>query len=65
MKAGDTPAALAEYRTLCVLQPQNAKRFADTAFAYHKQGDAEQARQYAQQAVKLDPGSPAKALVSP
>ncbi|HEY3245569.1 MAG TPA: tetratricopeptide repeat protein, partial [Phycisphaerae bacterium] len=63
MKAGDTSAAIAEYRALCALQPENAQRFADAAFAYHKQGDTENARKYAAQAVRLDPNSPAKPLL--
>ncbi len=64
MKAGDTAAALAEYKTLCVLDPENSGRFADAAFAFHKAGDVQNARTYAEQAVKLDAESPARSLLA-
>ncbi len=63
MRLGDTQSAVEEYAALCRLEPQEARDYADAAFAYHKLGDTDKARRYAQQALELDPESPARSLV--
>lgn len=63
MRMGDTHAAVAEYETLCRLEPDQAQHFADAAFAYHKLGDTPNARRCAESAVDLDPTSPARTLL--
>ena len=63
MRSGDTKSALTEYEVLCRLEPNQARHFADAAFAYHKLGDAENARSRARRAVELDPASPARTLL--
>ncbi len=63
MRAGDTRTALAQYKTLTVLEPTNAKYFEQAAFASHKLGDAVEARKLAARAVELDPASSARSLV--
>ncbi|MGB2987406.1 MAG: tetratricopeptide repeat protein, partial [Phycisphaerae bacterium] len=62
MQAGDTKAALDEYKVLTQLEPDNPKRFEDAAFAAHKLGAGDQAQQFARKAVALDPSSSARTL---
>jgi tetratricopeptide (TPR) repeat protein len=63
MRLGEAPAAVEEYRMLCRIAPHSAKYHADCALAYHKLGDAENTRSFAERAVKLDPNSPVKTLL--
>ncbi len=63
MTAGDSVGALREYEMLTKLQPNTASHFANAAFAAHKAGQIDRARELASRAVDLDPGSPAKALL--
>jgi Flp pilus assembly protein TadD len=61
--AGRTKEAVAQFRVLCRLAPQNAHYHARCALAYHKLGDQANARRFAGQAVELDPNSPASVLL--
>lgn len=63
MRMGDTAAAADEYESLCRINPRNAEYPTRCALAWHKLGNADKAREFAQQAVNLDPTSPAKALL--
>jgi len=63
MMAGDTKGALSSYTMLTLLEPRKARNFSDAAVAAHKLGEEEQARRFAQQAIALDPDSPARALL--
>ena len=63
MQAGDTEAALREYKTLTELQPTNAKHFEAAALAAHKLGATQQAKALAREAIKLDPQSQVRSLV--
>ena len=62
MRAGDSKAALREYRMLTKLEPEEPKHFEKAAFAAHKLGDKEAAGKFATKAVSLDPESAAKPL---
>ncbi len=63
MQAGDTRAALAEYRLLAELEPGEARHFERAAFAAHKLGDKDMARKLAARAVDLDARSDARSLL--
>jgi len=63
MRLNDLPAAVEEYRVLCRIAPHSAKYHADCALAYRKLGDVANMREFAERAVKLDPHSPAAALL--
>lgn len=62
-QAGDHKAALREYRMLSRIEPTKAKHFERAAVAADRLGDTEAAKSHAAKAVKLDPNSPAKALL--
>lgn len=60
---GDSAGALREYLMLMRLEPQKAAHYTAAAFAAHKLGDANRARELARQALERDPQSAAKGLL--
>jgi len=62
MRIGDTKAALHNYTMLTKITPEKAKHFEQAAFAAHKLGQKQKAKNFAKRAVQLDPGSPARTL---
>jgi tetratricopeptide (TPR) repeat protein len=65
MRMGETDTAAAEYEVLCELKPKQIKYFERAAIAHHKLGNADFAREFARQAVELDPASSVRTLLPP
>ena len=63
LRLDETGAALGVYALLTRIDPTNAAHFTDAALAAKKLGDGDQAKQWAAQAVQLDPESPAASLL--
>jgi Flp pilus assembly protein TadD len=63
VQADDAKTALRHYRLLTMIEPENARHYEKAAFAAHKLGDPSESRRLAEQAVKLDPASPAQSLL--
>ena len=62
MRIGDTKAALHNYTMLTKIAPEKAKHFEQAAFAAHKLGQKQEAKNFARKAVQLNPDSPARPL---
>lgn len=56
----DAEGAIREYRMLTLLAPGEARGHADLAFALHAAGRRDEAARAAEQAVRIDPNSPAR-----
>ena len=55
--------ALHEYEALALLEPENAEHYARQALAHSRLGQEEAMRRAAEQALRLDPNSSARALI--
>jgi tetratricopeptide (TPR) repeat protein len=63
MQMGRTDDAIARFRLLCRVKPEEAKFHSACALALFKAGNESEAKSYAQKAVKLDPNSDARSLL--